>query len=280
MKFSIITINYNNREGLQKTINSVVSQTFKDYEWIIIDGGSTDGSRELIEQYKEHLSYWCSEPDKGIYNAMNKGIRHAKGEYLNFMNSGDTFYDNEVLEKVFKEERKADILYGDCMQIYQDHVRLFSFPHNCSLYDLYKCNICQQTIFVKSSLLLKEGFDESFYILSDWARWIKAALNGATFKYLALIICKYDMFGISSMNSDKAEGDFKRIISLYPDTIFSVLNQLSDYENDVSVQRIKFLMKKSKISHYITRVFLKFMEMIFLRNNKYKDNLVWNENSR
>ena len=82
MKLSIITINYNNRDGLQKTIESVVSQSFKDFEWIVIDGGSNDGSRELIERYAESISYWVSEPDNGIYNAMNKGIRVSKGDYL------------------------------------------------------------------------------------------------------------------------------------------------------------------------------------------------------
>ena len=80
MKLSIITVNYNNREGLQRTIDSVVSQTFRDFEWIVIDGGSTDGSKELIKQYADHFSYWVSEPDKGIYNAMNKGILKATGE--------------------------------------------------------------------------------------------------------------------------------------------------------------------------------------------------------
>lgn len=79
-KLSIITINLNNYNGLKRTINSIISQTFTDYEWIVIDGGSTDGSRELIEQYSNLFAYWCSEPDKGIYNAMNKGIRHIKGE--------------------------------------------------------------------------------------------------------------------------------------------------------------------------------------------------------
>ena len=85
MKLSIITVNLNNREGLQKTIDSVVNQTFRDFEWIVIDGGSTDGSKELIEQYADHFAYWVSEPDKGIYNAMNKGIKVAKGEYLQFL---------------------------------------------------------------------------------------------------------------------------------------------------------------------------------------------------
>ena len=91
MKFSIITINYNNVEGLRNTIKSVVNQTYTDYEFIIIDGGSTDGSVEVIKEYANIITYWVSEPDKGIYNAMNKGIEVANGEYLNFMNSGDCF---------------------------------------------------------------------------------------------------------------------------------------------------------------------------------------------
>ena len=113
MRLSIITVNYNNKDGLQKTIDSVISQTFKDFEWIVIDGGSTDGSRELIEKNKNYFSFWCSEHDKGVYNAMNKGIVHAKGEYLNFMNSGDCFVSNKVLEKIFSNDYTNDILYGN-----------------------------------------------------------------------------------------------------------------------------------------------------------------------
>ena len=100
MTLSIITINYNDVHGLQKTINSVLSQTWKDYEWIIIDGGSTDGSKELIEKYQQHFSFWCSEPDKGIYNAINKGIAHAHGDYIQFLHSGDYLFEPTTLEKV------------------------------------------------------------------------------------------------------------------------------------------------------------------------------------
>ena len=89
MKLSIITINYNNREGLKKTINSVINQTFRDFEYILIDGGSEDGSKEIILQHEAQFSYWRSEKDHGIYNAMNKGILAAKGDYLLFLNSGD-----------------------------------------------------------------------------------------------------------------------------------------------------------------------------------------------
>ena len=112
IKLTIITINFNHAEGLKRTIDSIVNQTFTDYEWIVVDGGSTDGSKELIEQYKDHFAWWCSEPDKGVYNAMNKGITHAMGEYINFMNSGDIFATPTILEEIFSTPRTADILYG------------------------------------------------------------------------------------------------------------------------------------------------------------------------
>ena len=113
MTLSIITVNLNNRDGLLRTIESVISQTFKDFEWIVIDGGSTDGSKELIEQYADHFAYWVSEPDTGIYNAMNKGIKMAKGEYMQFLNSGDFLRSSTILYDVFSIMPKADIIYGN-----------------------------------------------------------------------------------------------------------------------------------------------------------------------
>ena len=98
MKYSIITVNLNNACGLEDTIISVFNQTCHDYEFLIIDGGSTDNSRTIIEQYQNQINYWVSEPDNGIFNAMNKGIKASRGEYLIFMNSGDCFYNGKVLE--------------------------------------------------------------------------------------------------------------------------------------------------------------------------------------
>ena len=94
---SIITINFNDKIGLQRTFDSVFAQDFNDFEYIVIDGGSNDGSKELIEENTDKISYWISEPDKGIYNAMNKGIKVANGEYLLFLNSGDKFYNKKSL---------------------------------------------------------------------------------------------------------------------------------------------------------------------------------------
>ena len=112
MKYSIITINYNNKDGLKKTIESVINQSCKDFEYIIIDGGSTDGSVDVIRQYADRINYWISEPDKGVYNAMNKGVAQAHGEYLNFMNSGDCFSDNSVLENIAHSLCSYDIVTG------------------------------------------------------------------------------------------------------------------------------------------------------------------------
>ncbi len=124
VKLSIITVNLNNSAGLRKTIESIVKQTFKDFEYIIIDGGSTDGSAEVIKEFADKITYWVSEPDKGIYNAMNKGILHAKGEYLLFLNSGDWLADDDLLSKVFCEPRTADIIYGHMNFVSGDKILL------------------------------------------------------------------------------------------------------------------------------------------------------------
>ncbi|HMK06596.1 MAG TPA: glycosyltransferase, partial [Flavobacterium sp.] len=113
-KISIITINYNESEGLKKTIESVISQTFRDYEFIVIDGNSSDGSKDVIAQYNDKITYALSEPDSGIYNAMNKGIRAAKGDYVFFLNSGDRFLETHTLEKSDQLiDGKYDICYGN-----------------------------------------------------------------------------------------------------------------------------------------------------------------------
>ncbi|WP_373940767.1 glycosyltransferase [Polaribacter sejongensis] len=117
---TIITINYNNLLGLKKTMQSVFDQTYKDVEYVIIDGGSTDGSKEYILDNAEKLAYWVSEPDNGIYNAMNKGIAKATGEYLLFLNSGDFLCDNYVLSKFSLELKDADIYYGNLIKVRQN----------------------------------------------------------------------------------------------------------------------------------------------------------------
>ncbi|MCC6690867.1 MAG: glycosyltransferase, partial [Bacteroidia bacterium] len=114
-KLSVISINLNNRLGLEKTIKSVIDQSFQDFEYIVIDGASTDGSIDVIKANADKFSYWVSEKDKGIYHAQNKGIAHANGEYLLFLNSGDYLYSSNVLQTFFSKNYSEDILYGDLM---------------------------------------------------------------------------------------------------------------------------------------------------------------------
>lgn len=194
MKFSVITVNYNNKEGLEKTILSVISQNYKDYEYIIVDGGSTDGSLKVIEKYAQYFSWWCSEPDKGVYNAMNKGVDHAKGEYINFMNSGDCFYDDNTLNNVASEQSAADVLYGNWIRWYNsDKQFLIKAPPIVKFAYFYNGdNICHQAMFIRSKIHQKEKYEERFKVLADWALWQKLSFDNYLFEYLPHTICVFD----------------------------------------------------------------------------------------
>ena len=203
MKLSIITINYNNCDGLQKTIESIVSQSYNDFEWIVIDGGSTDGSRELIEKYAEHISYWVSEPDAGVYNAMNKGIKVAKGEYVNFMNSGDCFASSTILEVVFATPHIADVLYGYMMRgnVNGEVNNLSMMKPDLSWIDLYGDGLPHQSTFIKRSLFDKYGlYDESLKAVADWKFFVNAFVyHKATSEFIPLKISIYEEGGISDI---------------------------------------------------------------------------------
>ena len=144
MKYSIITVNYNNKEGLRKTIESVTHQSFRDFEFIVIDGGSTDGSAEVLKEYDAQISYWVSEPDGGIYQGMNKGIAKATGEYLNFMNSGDCFYNADVLQRVYEFQLTTDIIVGKDYHYNPQTQQGFStiLPSRISMLTFYIQKIC------------------------------------------------------------------------------------------------------------------------------------------
>ncbi|MBR4269476.1 MAG: glycosyltransferase [Prevotella sp.] len=206
MILSIITINFNNLEGLRKTIDSVLSQTWHDFEWIIIDGGSTDGSKELIEDTANKLtasdynplSFWCSESDSGIYNALNKGLSHCRGTYINCMNSGDEFYDNQTLEKLFSTSHNSDIIFGNSFHYSKENAFISHYPESVDLYFLYHSNICHQAMFVKTELLKASPFDEQYRICADYAKWLELMIQGCSFKYVPNMICRFDMTGLSN----------------------------------------------------------------------------------
>lgn len=225
MKLSIITINYNNCDGLQRTIDSIIGQTWHDFEWIVIDGGSTDGSKELIEKYQNYFSYWCSELDKGVYNAMNKGIAKAKGEYVNCMNSGDVFVDSETLSKVFAEDLYADMVYGDWIRNESFGKEYKYAPKVMSLLYIYTDNICHQSMFVKTKLLKERGFDENMKIFADWQRWRELAWEGYSFQYVPYPVCLYEVGGLSDTTSPQNKLEREMMYGMIPTEIKSFVDE-------------------------------------------------------
>lgn len=201
-KISIITINLNNRAGLEKTINSVLNQTFTNFEYIIIDGNSIDGSRDILLSVSNKLAYWISEPDLGIYNAMNKGIIRSEGEYLLFLNSGDCFHNNEVLEKIFTNDQGSfDIITGDLYQIYPNGKKIYSeMPERITAKYLYNNFLSHPSTFIKKAVFLKHGlFDESYKIAGDHAFFVKIFfMDSINYCHKKIVISDYTMDGISS----------------------------------------------------------------------------------
>ena len=199
---SIITVNLNNHDGLKRTIDSVISQTFTDYEWIVIDGGSTDGSRELIEQYQDYFSYWCSESDKGIYNAMNKGIAHSNGKWLQFLNSGDWLYENNTLEKVFNRKWECDIVYGNMIWVKNGVKSPRTYTDKLRFSYLLVQTINHQSSFYKRELFDSTKYDETFRIASDWAMQMKLILENKRFEHINQFITFFDGSGIGSQSNE------------------------------------------------------------------------------
>jgi len=205
MKFSIITVNYNNAAGLEKTFKSVFSQTYADFDFVVIDGGSTDNSTNIIEQHKDKISYWISEKDTGVYNAMNKGIRAAKGDFVIFMNSGDVFFDADVLQNAYPLiTLEYAIYYGNNIKKSPSSERLKTYPAKLNFSFFYSSSLNHQSTFIKKSL-----FDDIFYynenykIASDWEFFAHAiCLQNVPYKYLNQTISIYDFTGISSTQSE------------------------------------------------------------------------------
>lgn len=200
-KISIITINYNNLVGLQRTVESVVNQTWQEFEFIVIDGGSTDGSAAYIETQSESIDYWVSEPDSGIYNAMNKGIAKATGEYLLFLNSGDYFFSTTVLQENYTKLADYDLIYFNIQHIGKNNYsRTLSYPERLRFSDLFFDCLSHQATFLRKDLFDSVGlYDENLTIVSDW-KFIILALFKYHCSYLKVdtTLSTYSLDGISA----------------------------------------------------------------------------------
>jgi glycosyltransferase involved in cell wall biosynthesis len=205
INFSIITINLNKARGLQKTIVSIVNQSCNDFEYIIVDGGSTDGSVEIIKQFADKITWWASEPDSGIYNAMNKGIVRAKGEYILFINSGDYLFDSEVLDKSSKSiDPAADIISGNLMMTEGSEKTIVNPPEEVSLYYCLYHGLTHPNTFIRRSLFDKYGlYNEENKIVSDWEFFLVAlGLNNASYQAIDVIVAAFNNDGVSAKPYD------------------------------------------------------------------------------
>lgn len=202
MKLSIITINLNNAGGLEQTIRSVAAQLFTDFEYIIVDGGSVDGSVSVIEKNNKNIGFWTSEKDTGIYNAMNKGLAVAKGEYIMFLNSGDYFFDEKALEVFSQYLDGTDIVYGSFIIKYADGTEYKEANNRpitlLSFLDRER-HLCHQSVIMTAKAIREAGgFDESLKIVSDWKLFaISIFKNNATFKFVDLTLSYFLADGIS-----------------------------------------------------------------------------------
>ncbi len=242
MKLSIITINLNNVIGLRKTIESVINQTSDSYEHIIIDGGSTDGSVDIIkqflenEEYARHVTFWCSEKDSGIYDAMNKGIDKASGDYCFFLNSGDSFCDTNVISRINGYSFNEDVV---CFNVFllKNGDKTLNYSPKLITEDFFVRNfIFHQSALIKTELQKSKKYSTNYKIISDNAFFLDVLLiDNGTYRYINDVLCNYDAeFGISSTNTELVEKERFIVLSDYLSKKIKKNNELTylfyDYE--------------------------------------------------
>ncbi|MFD1551793.1 glycosyltransferase family 2 protein [Putridiphycobacter roseus] len=205
---SIITITYNNINGLKKTIASVSALTFNDYEHIIMDGNSNDGTQAYLKSIDQPTRIWVSEPDKGIYNAMNKGLAIAKGTWVIFMNAGDQFFNANILSDIpFSES--SSIIYGQCQAEYATGFKRIIKP--LPIEQLWKgMSFSHQSVFVTKKLM-GVGFNEKYKYVADFELLFKHFLAGVNFIALQVPICIIDAGGVSDQKRYKATNEVYQI---------------------------------------------------------------------
>ena len=202
---TVITVVYNGEKYLEQTIQSVISQTYPNVEYIIIDGGSTDGTIDIIKKYEDYVDYWVSEKDGGIYDAMNKGIDLSTGTWINFMNAGDGFYADDVLDKIFLQNKlqNLDVVYGNHNVIYPNRKRVVKAGN---IKDIWKgSQFCHQSAFVSSKVHKSNKFNLNNRIGADFELFYTLYKKNMGFKDIDIIVANYSAGGLS---------DIKRVDSI------------------------------------------------------------------
>ena len=265
MKFSIITVNYNNCKGLRMTIESVVNQTYRDFEFIVIDGGSTDGSADVLKEYDQHITYWVSEKDTGIYNGMNKGIARATGEYLNFMNSGDCFYADDVLQRVAAYNSHADFVVGRDYHFseakQQGHASIQ--PPRLSMVHFFVATLDHQSSFIRRELFNSTPYREDYRLVSDWIFFTEKIVGeGKHVQFIDDIVCRREDGGLSEQQCERNRKEINDFLQQYlPKGVYNDYNTLAKLDK-TSLYRLFDILDDNRKRQWLTKC-IKLINKIF-----------------
>ena len=266
MRLSIITINRNNAAGLEKTMLSVAAQTCKEIEYIVVDGASTDESVEVVKKLEPQFAHlkWVSEPDTGIYNAMNKGIRMASGDYIQILNSGDSLAAADVTERMLaalEEKGSPTILYGKMVKCFPDGRRYVDNGYGGqepTFLLFYLGTLNHDPTYIRRDLFGKYGYyDESLKIVSDWKWFMEAIIQGGEKpEYVDINVTLFDMTGVSESNRALVKEEREQVLrQTFPAAL------LADYERYADpIERYERLKRHPwalKLTHFIERVLFK-----------------------
>ncbi|WP_373275032.1 glycosyltransferase family 2 protein [Parapedobacter tibetensis] len=228
-KLTVITIVYNNVSNIERTIQSIINQTYPHIEYIVVDGGSTDGTLAIISRYADHISRWVSEPDNGIYDAMNKGLAMASGDYVLFMNSGDEIYEEDTVEQVFASAADADIYYGET-EMYDENwqslgLRRHAIPEKFTWKSFrYGMNISHQAIYVRWAIA--EPYDLQYQLSADIDWVIRAAKKAGKIVNTKRMVAKYQVGGMSKKRHWQSLKERFRIFSRHYGLLHNIVNHV------------------------------------------------------
>lgn len=254
---SIITVNFNDNNGLIKTLECLKKQNFSSYEHIIIDANSTDGSQNTIKKYEKetsNLTFWVSEPDKGIYDGMNKGIEHAKGEYVYFLNSGDILLDN-ILQLIPFDG--TQYIYGDAIVRTDLKTETWKFPDIPDFIFLSNNSLPHQSSFIHRSLFKEHKYNINYRIISDWAHSIQSIiLEKCSYKHLDFAISICEGTGVSSNLKSLEKERSKWISENLPLPLGQALIECAEFEKSAFRSIIPLLNKTRKFQKRAKKIVL------------------------
>lgn len=266
MKYTVITINFNNRDGLKRTLDSVRNQSGKQFEYIVIDGGSTDGSLDVIKENNDIIDKWVSEPDRGIYNAMNKGVERASGEFCLFLNSGDCFHSMDVMERMESLDLNSEIFFGQVLNIYPNGKKeLYRPSGDMTLMRIIQTGIHHAGSFISTELMRRYPYDESLKICSDRKFFVQALIiDNCEFSILDFPVCDFELGGISYVRTDLASNESWQIMEeLLPPRLVADYRKTNFQIQQMTSQLVKYRFKIISFVCMVNKLIIKLSDICF-----------------